>query len=123
MSRWLLSSKANTAFLYSSWIVVCMGSFMIFMMTPWFSQIEAMPRGVFLLRILGGVSGVVGAPASMIILLGMAAFCWREDRSEVSVKILWFILFFATACFGAAVYFFYVYRKQLPIPGQSSLSK
>jgi hypothetical protein len=42
----------------------------------------------------------------------MAAFCIREDRSGVGMKIGWFFLFFATACFGAAAYFFMVYRRK-----------
>ncbi len=45
MSQWLRSSKASTIFLYSAWIVVCMGVFVIFMLTPWFQQIEALPKG------------------------------------------------------------------------------
>jgi nitrate reductase gamma subunit len=113
MSQWLRSSKASTLFLYSAWIVVCMGVFVIFMLTPWFQQIEALPKGEISLRVLGGAIGVVGSLASLIILFGMAVFCAREDRSTISSKILWFILFFATACFGAAAYFFTVYRKQV----------
>ncbi len=112
MSQWLQSERARTLFLYSSWAVVSMGLFMVFMFTPWFRQVEALPRGDILLRVLGGALGVVGAPASLIVLFGMAFFCVREDPSPVSVKVLWFILFLVTACFGAAVYFFTVYRRQ-----------
>jgi nitrate reductase gamma subunit len=113
MSRWFWTSKANTLFFYSAWVVVYMGVFMIFMLTPWFQQIEALPKGETLLRILGGILGVVGAPASLVILFGMAAFCFREDRSSIGTKTFWFILFFTTACFGAAAYFFGVHRKQV----------
>jgi hypothetical protein len=113
MSQWLRSNVARKLFLYSSWAVVCMGFFMIFMLTPWFSQIETMPREELALRVVGGALGIVGAPASIIIWFGMAAFCIFEDRSSVSVKIWWFVFFFTTAFFGAAVYFFKVYRKQV----------
>jgi len=44
MSQWLRSGKAHTLFLYSAWVVVCVGTFMVFMLTPWFSEIEAWPR-------------------------------------------------------------------------------
>jgi hypothetical protein len=49
----------------------------------------------------------------------MMAFCVREDRSPLSSKVSWFVLFFATAFFGAAVYFFDVYKKQ--VHGASAL--
>jgi hypothetical protein len=114
MSRSLTSNRARTVFFYSSWVVVCMGIFMIFMLTPWFQQIEMLPKGKMFLQALGGAVGIVGAPASLIILFGMAVFCIREDGSRLRTKIFWFVLFLTTACFGAAAYFFKVYRKQLP---------
>ena len=113
MSKWLRSNRIRALFSYSSWAVVCLGGFMVFMLSPWFQQIEAMPRGELFLRILGGAVGVVGAPAGLIIWFGMVAFCACEDRSPVSAKIFWFVLFFTTAFFGAAAYFFRVYRKQV----------
>jgi hypothetical protein len=85
---------------------------MIFMMTPWFSEIEARPRADLFLRILGGALGVLGAPAALVLWVGMVAFCIRVDDSPVSAKIAWFILFFIAAWFGSAAYFFRVYRKQ-----------
>jgi hypothetical protein len=90
-----------------------------FMPTPWFSQIAAMPRGMLLLRILGGTLGVLGAPAALVIWSGMVAFCVREDHSPASIKMFWFVFFFITAWFGAAVYFFSVYRKQVQADGYS----
>jgi hypothetical protein len=86
----------------------------MFMMTPWFSEIEAMPSGELLLRVLGGALGIVGAPASLIIWVGMMVFCARDDSSSVGVRIFWFIVFFTAAWFGSAVYFFRVYKKQVP---------
>jgi hypothetical protein len=86
---------------------------MIFMLTPWFQEIDALPRGDTFLRILGAPLAVLGAPAALIIWLGMVVFCVREDRSPISVRIFWFVLFFMTAFFGAAAYFFRVYRKQV----------
>jgi|SRR5450432_1084911 len=112
MSVWLQSSKAGTVFLYSAWVVVGLGIFMIFMLTPWFSEIEARPRADLFLRILVSPLAVLAAPASLIIWFGMMAFCIFGDRSSAGVKILWFVLFLTTAIFGATVYFFKVYRKQ-----------
>src|SRR5260221_13314742 len=104
MSRWLRSEKASVVFLYSAWVVVCMGILMIFMLTQLFQQIEARPRADLLLRILASPLAVLAPPASLIILFGMMAFCVREDDAPVSAKIFWFVVFFATACFGAAAY-------------------
>jgi hypothetical protein len=91
-----------------------MGVFVVFMLTPWFGQIDALPKGDIVLRVLGGTSGIVGSPASIILWFGMVAFCLSEDPSPVSHKVLWFLLFFATASFGSAAYFFMVYKKQVP---------
>src|SRR5216684_4503493 len=99
MSQWLRSNKAHTLFLYSAWAVVCMGIFMLFMLSPWFQQIQAVPRGKLVLQVLGGVLGVVGAPASLVIWFGMVVFWLREDHSPVGTKIFWFIFFFVTAWF------------------------
>lgn len=113
MSQWLQSSKTHKLFLYSAWVVVCVGIFMIFMLTPWFSEIESQPRAALFLRILLSPLAILAAPASLILWFGMTAFCVFVDRSSVGVKIWWFVIFFATAFFGAAVYFFKVYRKQV----------
>ena len=111
MSGWLRSSIAGKLFLYSSWAVVSMGIFMLFMLTPWFQQMQAVPWAKFTLQVVGGTLGVVGAPASVVIWFGMVIYCLSEDH--VSSKFFWFILFFGTAWFGAAIYFFTVYRKQV----------
>jgi len=120
MSGWLRSEKACTLFLYSAWIVVCVGIFMAFMLTPWFSQVEAIPRADLALRILAAPLGVLAAPASLVILFGMIAYCVREDKSSIGTKVLWLILFFATACFGATFYFFSVYRPRVRTTGSAS---
>lgn len=118
LSHWLQSEKASRLFLYSAWIIVCVGIFMAFMMTSWFAGIEALHGRRFLLRLLGGTLGIVGAPAALVIWFGMAAFCARVDRSTFGTKTLWFIVFLVTAWFGAVIYFFAVYRKtvQLAVP-------
>jgi len=85
---------------------------MIFMLTPWFHEIETRPRADLLLRVSVSPIALLAAPASLIILFGMMIFCVRKDPSSAGTKVLWFILFFTTACFGAVVYFFKVYMKQ-----------
>jgi hypothetical protein len=109
---WLVSKRTYAVFHYSSWIVAAMGVLFAFMATPWFRQFDAIPLADWLLRLLGGVLGVAGAPAGLIVLFGMALFCALLDRASIGIKLLWFAFFLATACFGAAVYFFAVYKKQ-----------
>jgi len=52
----------------------------------------------------------------------MVAFCVREDDSPASAKIFWLVLFFIAAWFGAAAYFFAVYRKQVRAEGYVHVS-
>ncbi len=94
-----------------------MGLFMASMITPWFWQIAAMPKGLLLLRILGGTLGLFGGPASLVLIFGMMVFCFREDNSSTSAKVFWAVFGFFTAPFGAMVYFFSVYRKQVRAEG------
>jgi hypothetical protein len=90
-----------------------MGFFMLFMLTPLFHRIEALPNGVLILRVLVAPLAVLGAPASLIICFGMVAFYITEDRSSTSAKIFWCLLFFLGAPFASAAYFFSVYRRQV----------
>ena len=54
---------------------------------------------------------VISIPSMAIIFFGMAVFCAFIDRSPISGKALWFVLFFATGPFGSVVYYFVVYRR------------
>ena len=112
-SPWLTSDRAYRLFSAAAWTVVALAAFMTFMLTPWFRQMEAVGGGELFLRLLAAPLGIFGALASLILLFGMAAFCIREDRSSISTKVLWFVIFFVTAMFGTAVYFFAVYKKQI----------
>jgi len=113
MSHWLRSDKARRIFSWSSWVVVGLGIFFAFMLTPWYRKIETAPPVV--LSVLGGALGILSVTAIIVLIAGMAIFCVKEDRSRFSVKLSWFILFFLIAPFGSAIYYFFVYRKQVPV--------
>ncbi len=113
MSRWLRSETARILFLYSSWIVILMGIFMLFLISPWFKDVQALPKAKLALEVLGGTLGAVGAVAAIINWFGMLTFCFCEDDSPLHAKALWVFIFFVTAWFGSAAYFFRVYRKQI----------
>jgi multisubunit Na+/H+ antiporter MnhG subunit len=66
--------------------------------------------------------GILGGPASLVILFGMAIYCIREDDSSTGNKIFWFAVFFITAPFGAAAYFFGVYQKQVRAQGYAPVA-
>ena len=115
MSRWLVSKRANAIFLYSSWIIVYTGIFMAFMLTPWFRQFDSAPKSKLVLQILAIPPAFLGAPAALIIIFGMAIHCLSNSNFSIGTKILWSFFAFLTAPFGAAIYFFTVYKKQTRI--------
>jgi hypothetical protein len=117
MPSWLGKPQVRRVFLYSSWTVAVAGAFMLFMITPLFSIVSARTSGELVLKILGGVIGTLGAVSALVIWPGMLLFWFREDRSPPVDKAVWLVLFFVTAWFGSAVYFFRVYSKQV---GRSS---
>lgn len=88
---------------------------MLFLLSPWARHLETMPQAKLALQVFGGGLGVIGALASLIIWFGMVGFCLREDKSSVTAKTFWFVLFFLTAWFGSSIYFFRVYRKQVRV--------
>ena len=94
---------------------------MLFLISPWFEGVQALPKAKLALEVLGGTLGVVGAPASLVIWFGMITFCLREDDSRRSTKIFWLVLFFVIAWFGSAAYFFRVYRKQVQFASPPSV--
>lgn len=113
MAGLLHSPKAQTLFWYSSWMTLCMGVFMVFMVTPWFGVVKSFQGGEIVLRFSGAVLGVLGAPAALIIWVGMIICCLVDDSSTKFNKAAWCVLFFFAACFASAIYFFIVYRKQV----------
>jgi multisubunit Na+/H+ antiporter MnhG subunit len=88
---------------------------MAFMLTPWFRQIDAVPMGKLVLQILASPSAFFGAPAALIIIIDMAIHCISNGDFSIGTKILWSTFAFLTTPFGAAIYFFTVYKKQTKI--------
>jgi len=85
----------------------------IFMLTPFINLVQGPSTGAFLVRALGASIGVASVAAGPIIFLGMAIFCLVKDCSTRAIKILWFVIFLTTSCFGSAIYFFAVYRNYI----------
>jgi len=54
---------------------------------------------------------MVSVLAFLVLTFGMAIFCVVFDASPAIAKVLWFGLFFFTAPFGPALYYFTNYRK------------
>ena len=62
---------------------------------------------------LGVLLNTIDVPAAFIIWLGMGIHCVWFYHPRMAVKIGWIALILATLCFGAVLYFFVVYRKQM----------
>ncbi len=89
---------------------------MAFVLTPWFSWIEARPPFDPALRVLISPLALTAPLAMLIILFGMITFCTADDQSTGWNKAFWFLVYFTTACSGAAAYFFAVYKKRTQSP-------
>jgi len=90
-----------------------MGLFIALMLTPLFDRISAIPAGVAVLRVIGGVIGVFGTVGAIIIWVAMLLFCFKDSSASLASKMAWTLLFLVAACFGSTAYFFAVYKKQV----------
>lgn len=113
MAGWIRSKRALTIFSYSAWTIVGWAVIIVFMVSPMYSLAETHLWSNVLVHVIFSPIAFLAVPACLVILVGMAVFCAREDDSPKGTKILWYILFLSTACFGAAIYFFAVYRKRV----------
>jgi uncharacterized protein YacL len=113
MSKRIRSNVASVLFLYSAWIVILMGIFMLCLLSPWLKHVQAGTSTNLMLEVLGGILGVVGALAALVIWFGMLTFCLSADSSPLGTRILWLLLFLVMAWFGSTVYFFRVYKRQV----------
>ena len=113
MRTYLESSRAYTLFRFSAWWMVLLAGFLI-MMVSVYDRIFSndVTRTVF--QVLGGCLGIVGAFAGLVIFFGMLIYMFLCDPSSGGRKTLWLLAFFFTAWFGSSLYFFLVYRKQVP---------
>jgi hypothetical protein len=68
-------------------------------------------------RVIGGCVGVIGAFAGWIIFVGMLVHLFQRDGPSTRRRVLWLVAFFFTACFGSSLYYFVVYRRQVPLGG------
>jgi pilus assembly protein TadC len=76
-------------------------------------QVQTEITGGLFVRLLGGILGVVGAVAALVIWLGMTLFCLREDTSPLRRRVFWIVIFLLVGFLGPIVYFFRVYRIQV----------
>jgi hypothetical protein len=81
-------------------------------LTPLFETITANVAIRFGFQIISACVWVLGTIGGMVLFLAMLAYLFLLDRS--SWKLGWLIVFLFTACFGSSIYFFAVYRRQVP---------
>ena len=96
----------------SAWVVVCWGIAIVFELIFWGEQTKSFKTDNLIVVVLGSAFVVVNAIALLSITFGMAIHCIFNRDFSLGTKIRWSIFAFLTAPFGAAIYFFTVYKKQ-----------
>ena len=109
----LESKRAYILFRYSAWWTTLVAGFLA-IVAPSYGRIASNNFALMTVQAVGACLGVVGAFAGLIIFFGMLAYLFRRDRSSVKRKSLWLAIFFLTALFESSLYFFLVYRRQVP---------
>jgi energy-coupling factor transporter transmembrane protein EcfT len=104
-----------TLFSCSAWVVVGWGIFIVAFLILWGQQTKSFNTGHLVAVLLGGAVLVVSTIAFVLIIFGMAIHCLFNRDLSIGTKTLWSIFAFLTAPFGAAIYFFAVYKKQTKI--------
>jgi hypothetical protein len=103
-------------FSFSGWVVAAWGVLFVFGVVFVTTHGNWTEPGVPLVLVVLWCSLLlVSALAFLVLTFGMAIFCAALDPSPVIAKVLWFGLFFFTAPFGSALYYFTTYRK-LAVP-------
>jgi hypothetical protein len=110
---WLESKTMFALFSCSAWVVLCLGIFMIYGMIFWGQQTKTFPLDNLIAIVFSIAFMLVIISAILIIIFGMAIHCIFNSDFSLGAKTLWSIFAFFTAPFGAAIYFFTVYRKQV----------
>jgi len=104
-SRW-----AYRAFLFSAWCAALVAILLLVVLTS-YDHISSNHIAFLTARVLGALLGVVGAPASMLLFVGMFVYLFKWDRE--SSRTLWTLTFVLTGFLGSSLYFFVVYRRQV----------
>jgi hypothetical protein len=101
-------------FSWSAWIVVCCGVL--------FALVVVLSGGQYWSFPVSDIVGWTGFTAIcaigiaiLVIIFGMAIHCLFNGELSIGTKIIWSIFAGLTAPFGAAIYFFAVYKKQTEI--------
>ncbi|MGO8758478.1 MAG: hypothetical protein ACLQG3_10175 [Terracidiphilus sp.] len=111
--EFLCTKKAYLAFLWCAWIVIALIAYLLFEFTPLFPNTTGFSVYGAISFGLGVLLNTIDVPAAFIIWLGMGIHCVWFYRPRIAAKIAWIALIVVTVCFGATLYFFVVYRKQM----------
>lgn|GEM_PF-1397733 len=112
LEKWLIARPTYIAFAVSAWLMVALGIALAFVFTPLFDYANRVSALQSLLQFAGGLLLVLALPAAVLLLFGMLIFCLVRDPAPSVHRFVWIFLFLFTACFGAALYFFRVYRRE-----------
>jgi ABC-type xylose transport system permease subunit len=102
----LVSKRMYSIFHLSAIVTIAVGMLFLIIYSPLYDSIGS----TLALKVISALMGVLGAPAALAIFFGMFSYLFVCDR--VSSRLIWAIVFLATAWFGSSLYFFRVYKKQ-----------
>jgi hypothetical protein len=111
--EFLCTKKAYLAFSWCAWIVITSSAYLLFEFSPLFPDTSVFSLYGAISYGLGLLLNTIDPPVALIIWLGMGIHCIWFYRPRTAVKIGWVVLMLVTVCFGATLYFFAVYRKQM----------
>jgi hypothetical protein len=111
--HWLLRRKSSQLFAASATIVLASGVFMfgLYLFSFKFPVESLNSNPIFVTVCL--TAAILTVPAALYILVGMICYWVRFDTSGRFNKTVWFVLFLVAAWYGASLYYFAVYRRQL----------
>ena len=111
--EFLCTKKVYVTFSWGVWIVMAFCIYLLFEISPLFPDTSGFSVYGVISFGLGVLLNTIALPAAVIIWLGMGMHCAWLDRPRTAAKIGWIVLILVTVCFGASLYFFVVYRKQM----------
>jgi hypothetical protein len=99
--EWLGTSRASLLFIACSVFTLAL--------IPVFLGLISGKGGSLLFQACWGSIGVLGAPATIFLWIGMWKYWARVDRSRRLVKRFWFIVLLVGFWYGSVLYCYFVY--------------
>lgn len=107
---WLISRRADVLFLIAVLLVLMLTLVLLSSVDP--SQMS------LAIRLPLTVFAMAGTGSLFLIWFGMLQYWMRIDQSTPLAKRLWFVILLFGLWYGACLYYFFVYRRQVKLVGR-----